>query len=80
MLSRAFLQIARCPESQLRKIGNEMKLQTPPFLVKYTDPHYKKELNRDILKYMNHIKALTIEYFDKFAISKAKVNRLYEVT
>ena len=76
MFARAFLQIARCPESQIKKVGNEIRLETSPFLIKYLDPRYKRELNRDILKYINYIKDLSLDYFKEFALRKAKVNRL----
>lgn len=70
---QAFLELAKCPESQLQKIGKEVKLDIPPFLTKYVDPSYPRNLNRDILKYMNYIKDIALEYFRKFALEKTKV-------
>ena len=76
LFTQAFMELAVCPESQLRKEGKEVKLEIPPFLIKYVDPNYKRNLNRDILKYMNYIKEIGVEYLRKFTLTKFQVKNV----
>ena len=75
-LCHGFMEIAHCPENQLTKTGTEVKLETPPYLIKYVDPSYSRNLNRDILKYVNYIKEIALGYLKKFALEKANVKPL----
>ena len=68
-----FMEIAHCPESQLTKTGTEVKLETPPHLTKYVDPSYGRNLNRDILKYVNYIKEIALGYLKKLVLEKSNV-------
>jgi len=69
----AFTELAACPESQINKTGKEIKMETPPFLIKYVDSNYKRNLNRDILKYIKYIKEFGLEYLRKFLMERSEV-------
>ncbi len=73
-----FLEIAQCPESQIQRYGVEYKLPNAPQLVKYVDPEYKRELNRDILKYIKYIKETSFEYFKRFVNENIEEILLYD--